>query len=929
MTEERSNSDSAMRDDGKIEGSNRLGLTGFLCLLGLCALVLGPSAWHAGQLNFDDPLYYGPASPLATGGLARALDPGLPIANAWLPVTHLSIWLDLHLFGGPRGPHLHSLLLHVLGAFFLARLCGRLGLGRRLAFGVAAVFLLHPALVEGALWLSSRKVLLAGIFVFLSLDAVAAGARGDRAPGKSALLAGAFGLLAVYSNGTALVLPLCAAVVAWLAGGTDWRRARPAVLTLLVVAVAAGLHHLSIAAAEGTIRGGGSVAERLARVPGAFLHYVTTALWPVSLDVLYPEVKTFESFASRLLPGLCVIAAWIAAIVLLRKRAPRVAAGLAWFALALLPFNTAFPATALAAADRYLYLAIPGLALALGSLRRPIGGIACAVAIVPLAILAHGRAAAFESSDALWRASLARDSDNAAASIDLAADIASRNPLDDEVRTLLTHAAEVARYPEHRFQAEKRLASRAQLDGRLEEAYRHAQRAARALDALGDGADVRRQRVGIHLTALRIARRRGDDAAVAEQLGILQRIDPDAPEVLCDRAEQQLAGALDASAHAAPDAPGVVAARALLERVLSTNPNDYEAQCLLGRCDAATGALLSAEKHFRDAIAIDPTRPEAHRARIEMLLGEEGMAATAESAARQALAAGVDDPQIQYFLAVAQMAQNHMEDARRRYEAYLALKPNDRDARLGLARVIAAIGHQKLYTLTPDELDRLADRVLELEPDNADGRLMRAVAARGRREMLKALVLLERLHEESPDDREILELYAQTLRDRGWELKLAGGRDDAAFDEFVKFLAVAPDQVPTDAVRNAVIQEWHRKLEAGQQALIHHDLDAAETALRRCLALRPDEVTPNLQLGMTFLERGPDHAAEALKCFEAVAKGQRARDADASLAVLYEIRALQLLGRDDEARQRGETFLKDPGPAQADVLERIRVAIAL
>ncbi len=70
--------------------------TALLCLL-LAVVVYAPAALGAQFLAFDDNFFFGPDNPEFRDGLAAVLDPRRPIANAYLPVAHLSLWFDFAL----------------------------------------------------------------------------------------------------------------------------------------------------------------------------------------------------------------------------------------------------------------------------------------------------------------------------------------------------------------------------------------------------------------------------------------------------------------------------------------------------------------------------------------------------------------------------------------------------------------------------------------------------------------------------------------------------------------------------------------------------------------------------------------------------------------------------------------------------------------
>ena len=140
----------------------------FAIMLGLAMLVYLPAALGAELLMFDDAFFFGPDNPEFVDGFATVATQ--PIANAYLPVAHLSLWFDYKLGGGASAlPHLHALLLHGLAGVMLARLLLQLGVSRTVAHIAAALFVVHPSLCESVAWVSSRKYLLSGLFTFAAL----------------------------------------------------------------------------------------------------------------------------------------------------------------------------------------------------------------------------------------------------------------------------------------------------------------------------------------------------------------------------------------------------------------------------------------------------------------------------------------------------------------------------------------------------------------------------------------------------------------------------------------------------------------------------------------------------------------------------------------------------------------------------------------
>ncbi|MHC5062669.1 MAG: tetratricopeptide repeat protein [Planctomycetota bacterium] len=897
------------------------GLAAFGWLLGLALAVYLPNLIGAQFINFDDPFFFGAQNDaLRQGGLALVLDPRETIANAYLPVSHLSLYLDLLIFGEqPQGPHLHSLLLQVCAAFCLARLLARLGLGLLPATLAASLFLVHPALVESVAWVSGRKDLLSGLFSFLCLSALLR---------RQTLPMLVFALLALYSKGTALVLPLLAAAMLAMqvrAGSSERGMAWRPLGMLLGLSILVGLHHSGIAADQGTMTSTAASA-RMGQVPGVFLHYLLTALWPGDLNILYPEVASLEAFRAQFVPGLISLIGCLILVVLLWRPLPLVAGGMACFMLALTPFNTAFPASAIAAADRYLYLAIPGLALALLALPR---------AGVPLSLLAlllagvgsYGRSADFRSSEEVWQSSLRQDPQNSVALLNLAAAGLSAAPEDlSRARAFLLRAAKAARYPEHRVNAERRLRDLELIEGNGLAAMNHGQLALESARELPDSPPARALLEDLLLVNARLLRQLGEEDAARDLLAELAAASPNHPRLLAYQASILLAQVSDADGRVPADHPRRAEVEKLLARAEQAAPEDYDLLIARGQWAFASSAWFSADKYFGKAQRVNPGRAEAYLGRGQLLLSQE-MAAEAEYVLREGRVAGVRDPQLDFLLALSLAEQGKMAGARRFYEAYLDLRPDDLAARRALASILASETMRLLYQLGPEELAERIARVEALDPQGAKLNLMRAVYARHQRRPQDALAHLALAAETMAGDPELLRLRAESERDRGYELLMTEGRRELAMEHFLAFLQLAGPDMPTEAVRGILREEWRRQLRTAQDALLAEELESAERGFRRCLKLVPEDSSPNLQLGMVLLQGDREAQESALICFEAAERGQIEAGADPSLAVYYRILTLSQLGRTEPAKRLAASYLASPDPAaSAEQLERIRAA---
>lgn len=904
----------------------RPGLVSFLLLLGAGLLVYG-KALSAGFLNFDDNLYFGPDNPEFQSGLGAVFDPSRPIANAWLPVSHLSLWLDFAVTretGSAFWPHLHSLLVHVVAAWALARLCARLSLPVWPATGVALVFALHPALAESVAWVSGRKDLLSGLFTFLCLSSVLEHAQHG---GRWRLLwAGLLALLALHSKGTAVVLVLMAPLVLRL----NRLPLGPAAWLVATLAIASGVHHATVAAAQGTMQS--AVGGRLLGVPGAFLHYFATIFWPASLNVLYPEALTLEVFRARLVAGSLALlgAGVLVAFCLTRERLRPCGFGLLLAFAALLPFNTAWPASAIAAADRYLYLAVPWVAFALlGPLpARTAFPLAAALSAL-LGPSCAQRAQAFRSSEALWEASLRAAPRNAVASVNLALAISGKDR--DRARRLAEQARADARHPTHELSAVELLRELAWQAGRLQEACRAADDVVAICQRL-EGDAVRQRHVQAGLRAIELHEGSGKQGEARQRLAALRASFPHSAAVLVYATMQDVVDALGEGRRLPQDHPVARRARADLERLLAAEPGFAPAWIALAGLERAQGNLMAARRAYERARRLAPRDPQVYLGWADLLLEQE-LYREAREILDQGRAAGAHDPNLLARLGQAIVGSGgNLAEAERIYESYLQIRNDDRAVRRLLAEVVAVRTLPRLAQAEVLELEQAARRIRELEPTHPRADHIQAAALHRRRDFGGAVALIERAREKLPADADLRRFHAEALRDRGYQLLLQDPRSEEALDLLRRFVDLAPAEVPTEAARTALQSAWQRVEREGVAAFRSGDRALAERCFRLCLRLLPEEGFAHHQLGLVLFGQGGDQLGPALQSFRDAEAALRKAGADPGLPILYQVMCLRQLERIDEARAKAEAYLAEVGEtedeARAETLRRLRAELA-
>ncbi len=373
-------------------------------------------------VNYDDLEFVAENPHIATGLTAANLR--WVFQNAYAatggPVTWLSHLADVEMFGlNPGGHHLSSLVIHALNAVLLfGWFASATGAVWRSAF-VAALFAVHPLHVESVAWISQRKDVLSALFWLLTMYAYGYYARRPR-PSAYLLTAIAFAL-ALLSKPMAVTLPIVLLLLdVWPLRrlSLDAPIARQAVrlglekLPLLIMSLAAGA--LTMTAQQSL----GAVAEfqtlplsvRLANAVVSYVTYVGKTFWPTGLVPYYPYRAAMPA-AVAVTCAVALAAITVAALLALR-RAPYLTVGWLWFVVTLVPVSGVVQVGAHAMADRFTYVPLVGLfvavtwlaAPALNRIRAP-GWIAAAAAsgiVIATAMTARAQTLHWRNSVALW-----------------------------------------------------------------------------------------------------------------------------------------------------------------------------------------------------------------------------------------------------------------------------------------------------------------------------------------------------------------------------------------------------------------------------------------------------------------------------------------------------------------------------------------------
>ncbi len=292
------------------------------------------------------------------------------VAN-WHPVTWLSYLLDGGLFHqNPVGYHFENLLWHAMNVVLLFTLLWLATgfLGRSAA--VAALFAFHPLNVETVAWVGERKSLLCTFFFFLAL--LAYGWYVRRPSWRRYLPVAIAFALGLMAKPMIVTFPAVLLLLDWwpLRRASTWReyvsrfpRLFAEKLPFVLMTIA------SVAVTMMAQRASSAISTTLpfsARFKNAWLSYglyLKQTVWPAGLAVFYPHPGPALTWAR---PALSLAALLLISFLVWRSRArPAAVVGWLWYLGVMFPTIGFVQAGSQAMADRYAYLPLIGIFVAL------------------------------------------------------------------------------------------------------------------------------------------------------------------------------------------------------------------------------------------------------------------------------------------------------------------------------------------------------------------------------------------------------------------------------------------------------------------------------------------------------------------------------------------------------------------------------------
>lgn len=632
----------------------------------------------------------------------------------WHPVTWLSHMLDCQLFGVKPGPHhLVNVLFHAANAallfLWLQSLTGRLWRSA----AVAMLFAWHPLQVDTVAWIAERKNLLSALFWILALWAYTRWTRSGRRRDYGAALA-------LYAVGLmckpAIVTLPCVLLLLdfWPLRRIEFSAAtaRKTLRVLLVEkvpffaltvasSVATILAHQSLALLTSTEKM--SLAARVANALAAYGSYVGKVVWPTKLAVVYPAVA-HQPTVLVVAGALVVLLPLLVGVAKVRSH-PYFLVGWLWFLGTLVPTIGIVQVGHQAMADRFVYLPVIGLFIAVvwaaGEVAarfalRPGGRfmLAGASAVAGLAFTAH-QLSFWRNSRTLFEHAVAVTEKNWIARNRLGADAFRR----DDLPAAITNFAALAQLLPDKPEVQFNLGLAYAKSGRFSEAEAHYDTALK-LDPKNPRALHGRGFVAMQLGRLPEARSWFERALA---------VDPALQE-------SRNCLAMIASGAAQP-----FAELARVESEIAREPARGELRLRAAELLLTTGRTNDAVAHYEKILAQQPEEPRALAGMAALRL-RAGREADAIALLERALAADPKAADAHVQLGQIRERSGQAEQALAHYQAAVGAKPEHAGAWTSLGLLRARVG--KLQ----EAFDALA-RAAAIQPQNAESQLRAGLVA--------------------------------------------------------------------------------------------------------------------------------------------------------------------------------------------------------
>ena len=391
---------------------------------------------------WDDPAYVvnNPTLKTADGLWLIWTDP--TATPQYYPMVHTTFWVESQLWGTDHatGFHVDNILLHAIAAVLLWRALATLEIPA--AFLAAAIFAVHPVMVESVTWVTERKNVLSIVFYLLAFHAywqsglmrppVAPGVHPGLFSNRWYLVSIALFLFALLSKTVTCSLPAAILLIIWWKRGRLTKQDIKPLIPMLILGLALSsltshLEHTRVGARGPDFDW--SPMDRCLIAGHAICFYAQKIVWPHPLMFMYPRWDLHADRAMQLIyPGIVMLV--VAGLWFTRRwigRGPIVA--VLFFIGTLFPalgFVNVYPMRYSFVADHFQYLASIGLItlIAVGLMRV---SKYTAIILLPLTWITWHQQHNYKNARTLWEATIAQNETCWMAHVNLASAISSEN----------------------------------------------------------------------------------------------------------------------------------------------------------------------------------------------------------------------------------------------------------------------------------------------------------------------------------------------------------------------------------------------------------------------------------------------------------------------------------------------------------------------